>query len=507
MNLKNLLIVLCLGGLISSSILLPAECLVRMGLKRRPLDRDTMNAMRIVRKMGIDQQGIRGLLTKYGNSDADIVYLKNYLDAQYYGEIGIGTPPQKFSVIFDTGSSNLWVPSSKCFFSIACYLHSKYNSRKSSTYHRNGKRCEIKYGTGSIAGFFSQDNVQVGNLTVKDQVFIEATKVGSLNLLVAKFDGILGLGFPELSVGNATPVWFNMVQQGLVSEEVFSFWLNRDPTAEIGGEIVFGGVDPKHYKGKHTYVPLTVQGYWQFEMGDFLIGNYSTGFCTDGCAAIVDSGTSLLAGPTHVITEINHAIGARGVLSNECKDIVSRYGEMIWDLLVAGFRPGKVCSQIGLCFLNEAEYVSAGIETVVDRENRKNMSAGDDMLCTVCQMAVVWIKNQLRLDKTKDQVMDYVNQLCDAIPSPNQESAVSCDRIPKLPNVTFTIADKPFTLTPEQYILKTGDGPATVCLSGFTAFDVPRPRGPLWILGDIFMGVYHTVFDSGNLQVGFAEAA
>jgi len=54
---------------------------------------------------------------------------------------------------------------------------------------------------------------------------------------------------------------------------------------------------------------------------------------------------------------------------------------------------------------------SAGIETVVDRENRKNMSAGDDMLCTVCQMAVVWIKNQLRLDKTKDQVMDYVNQV------------------------------------------------------------------------------------------------
>jgi len=54
-----------------------------------------------------------------------------------------------------------------------------------------------------------------------------------------------------------------MVRQGLVGEEVFSFWLNRDPTAEIGGEIVFGGVDPKHYKGKHTYVPLTVQGYWQ----------------------------------------------------------------------------------------------------------------------------------------------------------------------------------------------------------------------------------------------------
>lgn len=54
-----------------------------------------------------------------------------------------------------------------------------------------------------------------------------------------------------------------MVDQGLVKEEVFSFWLNRDPEAKEGGELVFGGVDPNHYKGKHTYVPVTQKGYWQ----------------------------------------------------------------------------------------------------------------------------------------------------------------------------------------------------------------------------------------------------
>lgn len=66
-----------------------------------------------------------------------------------------------------------------------------------------------------------------------------------------------------------------MVEQGLVSEEVFSFWLNRDPDAEEGGEIVFGGVDPKHFKGKHTYVPVTKKGYWQVNKARMIVfGNF-----------------------------------------------------------------------------------------------------------------------------------------------------------------------------------------------------------------------------------------
>ncbi|KAI3819604.1 hypothetical protein L1987_13445 [Smallanthus sonchifolius] len=56
---------------------------------------------------------------------------------------------------------------------------------------------------------------------------------------------------------------YNMVKQGLVHEPVYSFWLNRNANVDEGGEFVFGGVDSLHFKGRHTYVPVTQKSYWQ----------------------------------------------------------------------------------------------------------------------------------------------------------------------------------------------------------------------------------------------------
>nr|GEW27042.1 aspartic proteinase A1 [Tanacetum cinerariifolium] len=67
-----------------------------------------------------------------------VVPLTNYIDSQYYDEIGIGSPPQIFSVVFGTASANLWVPSSHCLLAASCFYHSKYKSSQSSTYKANG---------------------------------------------------------------------------------------------------------------------------------------------------------------------------------------------------------------------------------------------------------------------------------------------------------------------------------------------------------------------------------
>eukprot|EP01105_Mastigella_eilhardi_P024224 TRINITY_DN6285_c0_g1_i1.p1 TRINITY_DN6285_c0_g1~~TRINITY_DN6285_c0_g1_i1.p1 ORF type:complete len:379 (+),score=106.69 TRINITY_DN6285_c0_g1_i1:37-1173(+) len=338
------------------------------------------------------------LARRYAPNDGDNIPLQQFQDAQFYGPISIGTPEQHFLVVFDTGSSNLWVPSVECT-QPSCRIHNKYDSSKSVTYVANGTAFEVSYGSGSIAGFVSTDVATLGGLAVKNQDFGEVTKEQGLAFATAKFDGICGLAFESISADHMTPLWYNMLDQGLVDKAMFAFWLTKDPNATVGGELTLGGWDDSKKTESFSYVPLTGETYWKIKM-DSLKVNF-TNVCDqeDGCKAIVDTGTSLFTGPSAAIKELNKQVGCTQLPNGEC----------IWK---------------------------------------------------------------------------------------------TCPKMDSLPEVVVRLNDKNYPLAPEDYVLESNGE----CISGFMGMDVPPPTGPLYIIGDVFISTYYTLFDFEGQRIGFAKA-
>ncbi|EMP30825.1 cathepsin E [Chelonia mydas] len=323
--------------------------------------------------------------------------LINYLDMEYFGQISIGTPPQNFTVLFDTGSSNLWVPSVYCV-SKACAAHSRFLPSDSSTYNKVGTPFSIQYGTGSLSGIIGSDQVTVEGITVSNQQFAESVSEPGNTFLDSEFDGILGLAYPSLAVDGVTPVFDNMMAQNLVDLPIFSVYMNRNPDSSVGGELLFGGFDPSHFSGTLNWVPVTKQGYWQIQLDNIQVGG-TVAFCAEGCQAIVDTGTSLITGPSKEIKEMQNYIGAVPM---------------------------------------DGEYT------------------------------------------------------------------VECNNLNVMPDVTFTINGIPYTLSPQAYTLVDNSDGMAFCTSGFQGLNIQPPAGPLWILGDVFIGQFYSVFDRGNNRIGLA---
>lgn len=253
--------------------------------------------------------------------DGHPVPVSNFLNAQYFSEISIGTPPQDFKVVLDTGSSNLWVPSSECN-SIACYLHTKFDSSSSSTFKKNGSSFEIRYGSGSLSGFVSQDTVTIGDLKIKHQDFAEATSEPGLAFAFGRFDGIMGLGYESISVNKIVPPFYNALQQGLLDEPVFAFYLGDTANGEDDeSEAMFGGVNHDHYTGKMVKLPLRRKAYWEVELDSISFGDASAEL--DNTGVILDTGTSLIALPSTLAELLNKEIGAKksfnGQYTVDCK--------------------------------------------------------------------------------------------------------------------------------------------------------------------------------------------
>ncbi|EPQ15366.1 Renin [Myotis brandtii] len=392
-------LLLLLWGSCTSSLPVDTGAFRRIFLKKMPSVRESL------KERGVDVARLRAEGSQFSgrppftNSTAPVV-LTNYLDTQYYGEIGIGTPPQTFKVIFDTGSANLWVPSTKCSpLYTACEIHSLYDSLESSTYTENGTEFTIQYGSGKVNGFLSQDAVTVGGITVT-QTFGEVTELPLLPFMLAKFDGVLGMGFPAQAVAGVTPVFDHILSQRVLKEDVFSVYYSRNSHL-LGGEIVLGGSDPQYYQGNFHYVSISKTGSWQIKMKGVSVRS-STLLCEEGCMAVVDTGASYISGPTSSLRLLMETLGAK--------------------------------------------------------------------------------------ELSKDQ---YV---------------VSCNQVPSLPDISFHLGGRAYTLTSADYVLQKPYSNDDLCTLALHGLDIPPPTGPVWVLGASFIRKFYTEFDRRNNRIGFALA-
>ncbi|XP_061013213.1 pregnancy-associated glycoprotein 1-like [Dama dama] len=289
---------LVLLGLVAFS-----DCIVKIPLKRVKIMRKTRSE-KIMLNNFLKEHAYRLYQTSSPGSNITTHPLRNSQDVIYAGNITIGTPPQEFQVVFDTGSSDLWVHSVFCT-SRLCSSHVLFRHHESSTFRSTKRRFRIQYSSGWMKGVVVHDTVRIGDLVSTDQPFGLSMEHSGFEGM--PFDGVLGLSYPNISFIGGIPIFDNLKNQGAISEPVFAFYLSKSKPE--GSVVMFGGVDKSYYQGTLNWVPLIQVGKWRVRM-DRISMNSRVIACNDGCEATVDTGTSLILGPGRLVDNILRLFGA-----------------------------------------------------------------------------------------------------------------------------------------------------------------------------------------------------
>jgi len=259
------------------------------------------------------------------------------------GTIGIGTPEQNFLIDFDTGSSDLWVPSSSCSSSV-CSSKTQYTSSASSTSAQQSGTFSIQYGDGStVSGPVYTDTVTVAGVKVTGQTFSAVTTLSD-SFSNDPIDGILGLGLSGLSNLNADPFFVSAFKQGAVSQNEFSFKL-----ASSGSSLFLGGADSSAFTGTSEFHALSSNnGFWQIGGASAFVGSTSA---VSGFDTIIDSGTTIMYGPPSAVQSLYAKVpgatlfdSSNGFYSFPCSSVPSisfSWGGKNWAISAANFNLGS----------------------------------------------------------------------------------------------------------------------------------------------------------------------
>jgi hypothetical protein len=260
-------------------------------------------------------------------------------NAEYSGKVTIGNPPQEFDMVFDTGSANFIITSSRCE---SC-RHKKYDSSLSktasnikrlhsknnnyvvhSTYFRD--EIFIRFGTGDINTIMTTDSVCLGGIEsqstldanktcVKKLLILEAIRESPSPFNTVQFDGIIGLSFSHLSLEKESNFIDQLLAENKIRSKLFSFYFNNND--ENKSQIHIGGIKKSKFKGDIYYADVISKDYWEIKIDSISYGNQKIETCKDKiCTAIIDTGTSMLAGPTYFMQQLEKSSYIRPDCSN-----------------------------------------------------------------------------------------------------------------------------------------------------------------------------------------------
>lgn len=273
-------------------------------------------------------------------NDAGVISYKSV----YFGTISVGAPKkQQFSVVFDTGSGHVIVPSQSCV-SETCSIHRRYVREESEvavdvdydgTHVKPGAprdQITVAFGTGEVTGQFVHDQLCLGwgdegKLVTEGGVaapeeeqqrpncvelrIVTATEMTHEPFHAFAFDGVLGLGLSDLALAPEFSFFGMLAAQRRLLRPSFGVFL-ADSDEEVS-EISFGGHSPDLVRGGLRWAPVALPelGYWMVSITRLRIGNRTVDFCEDGeCRAVVDTGTSLLAVPKDFADDLQEQLSS-----------------------------------------------------------------------------------------------------------------------------------------------------------------------------------------------------
>uniref|UniRef100_A0AC35TPR7 Peptidase A1 domain-containing protein n=1 Tax=Rhabditophanes sp. KR3021 TaxID=114890 RepID=A0AC35TPR7_9BILA len=228
-------------------------------------------------------------------------------DFEYVANITVGTPPQTFQVIIDTGSSNFWVLDKSCQ---TCANKNVFDSTKSSSYVSNGQIFSVQFSSRSVTGFVGVDTFGF-SASQNKQLLVQSMHFGQVQQITDDFnvdpaEGMLGLAFPSLSVDGMQSPLGEAIKAGLFDAPLFTVYLQPVDLGQ-SGVITYGGIDTDNCGKVIAYKKLSSSLYWQFQVDSVTT---SKGQGTNVPAdAISDTMTSLIGGPTAIIDLIATSLG------------------------------------------------------------------------------------------------------------------------------------------------------------------------------------------------------